>query len=482
MNKLLSKIKGHFRKPEIEFDKPLTSADIVRMVKTKQFYELKKLMPRFNWGQENLSRSKSALVILGFLLGVGLSVLIGNPLPLLLSVLSLAFGSEDVFNSAESNYISVSLLDSTHFVVAYQDKGGDYYGCAKVGTIDGTDITFGSEYIFNSALSYYLSVASLDSTHFVVVFTDSGGDSYGYAMIGTVSNTDEIAYGSEYVYSGTNTCNYNAVAKIDSTHFVIAYKSDSDGKAIIGTVSSVDEIAYGSEYIFNNSASSHVSVSLLDSTHFVVAFTDAGNNVYGTAIVGTISSVDEIAYGSEYTFNAVYTLYTSVSALDSTHFVIAYKNNVNTFGYTVVGTVSSVDEIAYGSLYVFNSSVKLDFPIVSKLDSSHFVVVYRDNGTSYNGTAVIGTISSVDEVAYGSKVVFNSSFSQEFGLTAIDSTHFIIGYEDKLNSKYGTTIIGTYTAVSGPANIKSWNGVAIANIKSINGISISSIKSINGLE
>ena len=35
--------------------------------------------------------------------------------------------------------------------------------------------------------------------------------------------------------------------------------------------------------------------------------------------------------------------------------------------------------------------------------------------------------------------------------------------------------------VSGPANVKSWNGVAIANVKSINGLAVGSIKSINGL-
>ncbi len=35
---------------------------------------------------------------------------------------------------------------------------------------------------------------------------------------------------------------------------------------------------------------------------------------------------------------------------------------------------------------------------------------------------------------------------------------------------------------AGPANVKSWNGVAIASIKSINGLAIADIKSINSLE
>lgn len=38
------------------------------------------------------------------------------------------------------------------------------------------------------------------------------------------------------------------------------------------------------------------------------------------------------------------------------------------------------------------------------------------------------------------------------------------------------------SAPSGPANLKSWNGLAKASIKSINGLAIGSIKRVNGLE
>ena len=35
---------------------------------------------------------------------------------------------------------------------------------------------------------------------------------------------------------------------------------------------------------------------------------------------------------------------------------------------------------------------------------------------------------------------------------------------------------------SGPANLKSWNGLAKASIKTINGVAIASVKSVNGVE
>ena len=89
-HKLKSVLLKHFSKPELEFNKPLTSADVVRMIKNKQFNGLKKLMPQFNWGGKRLSRSKSALVVLGFVLGIALSAITGSPLPLLLSILSIS--------------------------------------------------------------------------------------------------------------------------------------------------------------------------------------------------------------------------------------------------------------------------------------------------------------------------------------------------------------------------------------------------------
>ena len=79
-------------------------------------------------------------------------------------------GDEVVFNSAGSGYTSVTSIDSTHVVVAYQDYGNSNFGTAIVGTISSGDtITFGSEVVFNSATSGYISVTTLDSTHVVAV-------------------------------------------------------------------------------------------------------------------------------------------------------------------------------------------------------------------------------------------------------------------------------------------------------------------------
>ena len=283
---MFNKLKKYFHKPEIEFNKPLTSADVVKMFKDKNFYQLRKLMPQINFGRKKLSRWQSLGLVAMGVLGVALLPL--HPL-LALMALSISFGSEYVFNSGATYYNSVIVLDSTHFVVTYDDGSNNDYGTAIVGTVSGTTISFGSEYVFNSAESNYNSTAALDSTHFVVSYQDHGNSDYGTAIVGTVSGTT-ISYGSEYVFN-SGSSNSMGVITLDSTHFVVAYADGANGNhgtAIVGTVSGTT-ISYGSEYVFNSGSTDYVSTAALDSTHFVVAYDDGGNSNYGTAIHGTYS-------------------------------------------------------------------------------------------------------------------------------------------------------------------------------------------------
>lgn len=159
--------------------------------------------------------------------------------------------------------------------------------CLMIGAI-----TFGSEYVFNAATTFNLSTATIDSTHFVVAYSDSGNSGYGTAIIGTITNGDEISYGSEYVFNSASTGNI-IVSKINNTKIIISFREAASpyyGKVIIGDISNGNEISFGDEYTFNENVSYDVYNSMIDSTHFVVAYRDNGNSNYGTAIIGTIEA------------------------------------------------------------------------------------------------------------------------------------------------------------------------------------------------
>jgi hypothetical protein len=337
------------------------------------------------------------------------------------------------------HYQVIPVSSNEYIVKKVLDKEGKEWLAAKDRiypvAIDAT-ISYGSEYTISSGSIWYTAVSSLDSTHFVVSYRGNEGT----AVIGTVSGST-ISYGSEYVFSSTLSQNI-AVSSLDSTHFVVVYRDggNSDyGTAIIGTVSG-STISYGSKNVFNSATTYDIAVSSLDSTHFVVSYRDLGNSEYGTARIGTVSG-STISYGSEYVFNSAATYYwTGVSSLDSTHFVVVYRDGGNSgYGTARIGTVSG-STISYGSEYVFNSANTM-YTTVSSLDSSHFVVSYRDEGNSSYGTAVIGTVSG-STISYGSERVFNSAETYYTGVSSLDSTHFVVGYKDNGNSGYGTARIG----------------------------------------
>lgn len=65
------------------------------------------------------------------------------------------------------------------------------------------------------------------------------------------------------------------------------------------------------------------------------------------------------------------------------------------------------------------------------------------------------------------------------GFTGTDEAY--CSSSDAAGTSNDPKLVVTYSTVSGPANLKTWNGLAKASVKSINGLAIGSTKSVNGL-
>jgi len=351
----------------------------------------------------------------------------------------ITYGSEHVFNSGFTLVISAAALSPSKFVVAYRDVGNSGDGTAIIGDVSGNAITYGSEYVFNSAHTYDISAAALSSDKFVVAYRDDGNSLYGTAVIGDVSG-NAITYGSEYVFHSGSTDAISAAA-LSSSKFVVAYwdaGSSSYDMAVIGDVSG-NAITYGSEYVFNSGTTYALSAAALSSDKFVVAYSDWGNSEYGTAIIGDVSG-NAITYGSEHVFNSGFTDAISAAALSSDKFVVVYKDaGSSSYGTAIIGDVSG-NAITYGSEEVFNSA-NTGHISAAALSSSKFVVAYRDVGNSGDGTAIIGDVSG-NAITYGSEEVFHSGSTGHISAAALSSSKFVVAYWDAGNSGYGTAVIG----------------------------------------
>jgi len=273
-----------------------------------------------------------------------------------------------------------------------------------------------------------------------------------------------ITYGAVNVFNPATTYE-NSVTALDATHFVVAYKdvgNSNRGTAIVGLVSGTTIRSYGAENVFNPANTDDISITALDATHFVVAYKDVGNSDRGTAIVGFVSGTTISSYGAENVFNSAATDDCAVTALDATHFVVAYRDTGNSnYGTAIVGLVSGTAISSYGAENVFNSATTYRMSVTA-LDATHFVVAYRDVST---GAARVGLVSGTTISSYGAENVFNPT-TECISVTALDATHFVVAYQDQDNSDRGTARVGLVsgTTISSYGAENVFNSATTAHI------------------
>jgi len=315
---------------------------------------------------------------------------------------TITFGSEYVYNSAHSLYGGSAFDPNTagRFIVTTRDQVGANYGIARVGTVSGTSISFGPEAVFNSAGSYYIFIAFDPNTagKFVVAYRDEGNSNYGTANVGTVSGTS-ISFGSKYVYSATS-ANYNSVAFDPNTanSFVTTYQDRGttpfSGRAIVGTISGTS-ISYGSVATFGQQLDTYYTSASFDPNtagKFVVAHIETTNSSYGSTVVGSVSGTS-ISFGTPVVFNSMATTNTVLSIAPNTasKFVVSYKNTGNSsYGTAIVGTISGTST-SFGTPSVYASTTAI-WPSVAfdPNTAGKFVAIYSDG----QGRAIVGQIAS----------------------------------------------------------------------------------------
>ena len=320
---------------------------------------------------------------------------------------TLSFGSVVVFEDAQRpEQISLSFDPNTanKFVLTYLDTSNSYYGKAIVGTLSGTSITFGSSVVFNSATTYLTSCSFDPNTagKFVVAYSDAGGSpAGGRARVGTVSGTS-ISYGSVSLFNTGNP----AWIKISfdpntAGKFVLAYQDAGNshfGTVIVGTLSGTS-LSFGSEYVYLAATASSTTVSYNPNTagKFVVAHNNGSNSSRGTAVVGTVSGTT-ISYGTPVVFNSTgETTFISIAFDPNTagKFVMAWNDNANSYYCELaVGTMSGTS-LSFGSVVLINAARSQHIRTAFDPNTDgKFIVAYSEQSLT-KGAAIVGQISTL---------------------------------------------------------------------------------------
>ena len=263
---------------------------------------------------------------------------------------SISFGSPVTFVSFSGNTTlfpaPVFDTNSNKVVLAYRDGTNSNYGTAKVGTVSGTSISFGSGVVFNTNTSGYMGSTFDSSNNKVIVTYQNSGNSFrGTAKVGTVSGTS-ISFGSAVVFNNGNTQDMSCTFDSNSNKVVVAYRDNGNsdvGTAIVGTVSGTS-ISFGSEVELDGSDSYYLSATFdSNSNKVVIAWRNTTSSNKGSAIVGTVSGTS-ISFGSSLFFSDVNTSEVGTTFdSNSNKVVLAYRINNPPHGYGVILIPSSTN-------------------------------------------------------------------------------------------------------------------------------------------
>jgi len=201
---------------------------------------------------------------------------------------SISFGSEAVFvtETAQSN---ATVYDSTaqKVVIAFQNNGASNYGQAVVGTVSGTSISFSSPTTFNAGTTTEID-AAYDSTNnrIVIAYKDGSNSNYGTSIVGTVSGTD-ISFGTEVIFDNGGEITKNKTVFDVVAAKVVVHYSKWDGATatvnyVVGTVSGTS-ISFDTPVVLSGFLSGQTGLTYDSTAEKVIIAYRGTSSPYGLA-------------------------------------------------------------------------------------------------------------------------------------------------------------------------------------------------------
>jgi len=378
---------------------------------------------------------------------------------------SISFGTATVFKSAAVEHLAISYNAAAQkLVIAYSDNGDAAKGKCRVATVSNTSISFGTEVTWSTTTnSISISLCyDPDGEKTVLAFVN-GSPGNGTAIVGTVSGTD-ISFGSATEFENSSSYYTSSVYDTNSNKVVIAYRNSANssyGTAAVGTVSGTS-ISFGTPVVFEQATTNYVQ-AVFDSTNnkIVISYQDAGNSNYGTAIVGTVSGTS-ISFGTAVVFEAGNSDYlTSVYDDNANKVVVSYRDQGNSnHGTLAVGTVSGTS-ISFDTPVVFNASNTVYLGSAYNSSNNKVVIGFNDGGNSSYGTGIvfqlgftnltsenfIGITPSAYPTGAGAEIQTKGAVNEEqSGLTAGQS--YYVQADGTLSTTAGDPSVFAGTAVS----------------------------------
>ncbi len=353
----------------------------------------------------------------------------------------ISWGTASEFGTPDCVWNQCCEIDTNKFVVASYRNFGP--GEARVGTVSGTTITWGTanEFCADIAMGLGLGVCKLDTNKFVVVYADYDQGDRGYARVGTVSGTT-ITWGTAVYFDFGKDAEYPSCCQLGTDKFAIAY-DDEDGVTDYGAVLvctvSDSTITVGTPLDFYNGRIGFVRCCKLDTDKFVVFYRDYGDGSKAKACAFTVSGTTPTA-GTIKEIDSNGTNYHDCIQLDTDKFLIAWQDYTNTISKVEICTVSGTT-ITEGAEVEFNDATSWHIGL-AKIDGTHFVITYGDDGNEDKGTSRYCSFSGTTITLNGAEI-FHDAKTSDTDVCLLSADKIVVVYKDDADvDDVGEAIIG----------------------------------------
>lgn len=287
----------------------------------------------------------------------------------------------------------------------------------------------------------------------VVLYQKNAGTTgQGCAVVGTVSGTS-ISFGSEAQFNGTFTNNIvGCYTGIGSSKVLVAfcnYNTSQQGGIVVGTISGTT-ISFGSVVAFNAGvATNNISIDWdTGNSKALLVYRSTTTNVYGSVVTvsGTTPTVNTAVSIAGKNGTVCRVRWTQASNV----FVVGYYNNTDSRGDANVVTISGTT-LSAGTVAQYKSAnVSASLSICYGGATTKLIFAYQ-LASDTSGRAVVGTVSGTD-ISFGSELTFATGTITGIGIDwdSVNSSAQA-GYYDGTNGKAVTISISGTTLTNNTA-------------------------------
>jgi len=348
-----------------------------------------------------------------------------------------------MFETGQTEYVSVATLDTLNGVVCYKDKGDSGKGkCCHIEQynhplVDDQPMTVETpvEFETNNAAEH-ISVAVFDSTNAVVCYSDTRD----------VSSDPGISYASGSGTKGFAKCVHIGASgrTLTMQPYVYFTRPVEDLTNNLGTQT-------GQGYVYTGYEVTNIGVSAFDSTNAIMCYIDVTDSSKGKCTLVTRSGTTITTYNTVTTsysttapvFESDTTAVPTVATFDATNAIVCWADGGSTptayKGYCAHVGLSGTT-LTYGTPVVIQEDILSSRPAypwdgsdgsmsVTTEGSATAVVCYQDAMQQKMGLCTTLTLSGTT-LSSGTSVTFESGATKYISVASFGTSHNIACYQD----------------------------------------------------